>query len=79
MKMDFTELPSPIPNTRTWSALRAKKGYLILEDAGEYTVSYRRVDLDKERTVTVYIIDYDSRVKTFEEAVKACMLADNEP
>lgn len=78
MKMDFTELPSPIPNTRTWGSLGAKKGYVIIEDAGEYTASYRRVDLERSRTVTVHIINYDDRVKTFEEAVIACISADNE-
>lgn len=77
MQMDFTELPSPIPGTRTWGSLRAKKGYVIFEDGGEYTASYRRVD-QGSKTVTVYIIDYKDRVKTFEEAVKACIHADNE-
>jgi hypothetical protein len=75
--MNFKELPSPIPNSRTWGALEAKKGYVIFEDEGKFTASYRRVDMGV-KTVTVYIIDYADRVDTFEEAVLACEQADKE-
>lgn len=75
--MKFSPLSSPFPNTKVWGALNEKKGYVIFEDAGRFTASYRRVGQGK-KTVTVYVVSHENGVGSLEEAIAACERADNE-
>lgn len=66
--MIFDRLPVGFQGLNIWGSISGKKKFVIVEDHGEFTASFRKFG----GSTTTHIIDYDNRVKSFDIAKAAC-------
>lgn len=64
----FKIIPGVYPGMKVWGARGEKRNYVILQDGTDFTASSQ--PLAKGRTH--YLIQYETPVKTFDEAKAVC-------